>query len=207
MAGGWATFRSGIQSFALVLTRAFSTSYKGRSGHQNSMPTKRPLAQPRMPQLKTYTTCSPLPQLVQRSSWFGGFWAKHRLRKQDTDNKHGQSLARNSTGVPERPFGWTTSVGQDPDDSLYHMDSGRDRLNACDPQEGPTDRQYEDIILQALFLGYDRIRQTYLERRDFNLANIRRMMAVIYGTTYPVRVIKGHHGPRRRNAGGGPGPS
>ena len=29
--------------------------------------------------------------------------------------------------------------GQDTDDYLYHMDSCRDCLNACDPPEGPTD--------------------------------------------------------------------
>ena len=33
---------------------------------------------------------------------------------------------------------------QDPDEYLYIMDSCRDRLNACDPPEGPTHRQYED---------------------------------------------------------------
>ena len=70
--------------------------------------------------------------------------------------------------------------GQDLDNYLYHMDSCRDRLNACDPPEGPTDRQYEDIILQALPLEYDRIRQTHLERREFGLVDIRRMMAAIY---------------------------
>ena len=48
--------------------------------------------------------------------------------------------------------------GQDPDDYVYHMDNCRDRLNACDPPEGPTDRQHEDIILQALQSDYDRIR-------------------------------------------------
>ena len=46
--------------------------------------------------------------------------------------------------------------GQDLDDYLYHMDSCRDRLNACDPPEDPTDRQHEDIILQALPSEYDR---------------------------------------------------
>ena len=30
--------------------------------------------------------------------------------------------------------------GQYPDDYLYHMDSCQDRLIACDPPEGPTDR-------------------------------------------------------------------
>ena len=69
---------------------------------------------------------------------------------------------------------------QDPDDYLYHMDSCRDRLNACDPPEDPTDRHYEDIILQAPPSEYDCIRQTYLERRDLGLARIHRMMAAIY---------------------------
>ena len=36
--------------------------------------------------------------------------------------------------------------GQDPDEYLYIVDSFRDRLNACDPPEGPTDSQYEDIL-------------------------------------------------------------
>ena len=68
------------------------------------------------------------------------------------------------------------SPGQDPEDYLYHMDSCRDRLNACDAPEGPTERQYEDTILQDLPSEYDRIRQSPLERRDFGLADIRHMM-------------------------------
>ena len=67
--------------------------------------------------------------------------------------------------------------GQDPNGSLYHMDSCRDRLNACDPPKDPTGRQYKGIILQALPSEYNRIRQTRLERRDFDLADICRMMA------------------------------
>ena len=72
-----------------------------------------------------------------------------------------------------------TRPGQDPDDYLYHTDSCRDRLNACNPPEDPMDRQYEDIILQALLSEYDRIHQTHLERRYFGLADIRRMRAAI----------------------------
>ena len=77
------------------------------------------------------------------------------------------------TSTPMRP-------GQDPDDYLYHIDSCRDLLNACDPLEGPTDRQYEDIILQALPSEYARIRQTHPERRDYGLADIHRVIAAIY---------------------------
>ena len=39
------------------------------------------------------------------------------------------------------------SPGQDPEKFLYELDTRRERLNACDPPEGPADRQYEDIIL------------------------------------------------------------
>ena len=69
---------------------------------------------------------------------------------------------------------------QDPDNYLYHLDSCRNRLNACNPPEGHTDRQYDDVILQALPSEYERIRQIHIERRDFGLADIRRMVATIY---------------------------
>ena len=71
-------------------------------------------------------------------------------------------------------------LGQDLDEYFYTMDSCRDHLNACDPPEGPTDRQNKDIILQALPPEYTVIRQAHLERGDFELADIRRMMAAIY---------------------------
>ena len=151
------------------------------------MPTRRPLARPGMPKTKTYTACSSSPQLAQRSPWFGGFRAKHRLREQDTDNWRGQPFEKFdgcSRAAIRAEHIKTTSTrmhpGQDPDDNFYHTDSCRDRLNACEPPEGPTDRQYEAIILQALTPEYDRIRQTHLESRDFVLADIRRMMAAIY---------------------------
>ena len=113
MAIGRASFLSEISSFALALactTRQLSTSWKGSSGRQNSMPTRRPLAQPGVPQIKAYTAYSSSPLLVQRSPWFEGFRAKHRLREQDTDNRRGQPFARNSTGVCGRPFGRSTSA-------------------------------------------------------------------------------------------------
>ena len=69
---------------------------------------------------------------------------------------------------------------QNPNVYLYHMGSCRDRLNACDPPEGPTDRQHEGITLQALPSEYDRIRHTHLERKGFGLADIHRVMAAIY---------------------------
>ena len=40
--------------------------------------------------------------------------------------------------------------GQDRDEYLYIMDSGRDQLNTSTTTEDPTDRQYDDILLQAL---------------------------------------------------------
>ena len=60
------------------------------------------------------------------------------------------------------------------------MESCRYCLNVCDPLEGPADRQYKDILLQALPSEYKAIRQAHLERDDFGHADIRRMMAAIY---------------------------
>ena len=59
-----------------------------------------------------------------------------------------------------------TTSGQDPDKFLYIINSSRDQLNTSKPPEGPTDRQYEGIILQALSPDYESIRRVYLERRD-----------------------------------------
>ena len=69
---------------------------------------------------------------------------------------------------------------EEPDDFLYKKDRCRDRLNSVTPKEGPSDRRYEDIILQCLPPEYDRVRQTHFEREDCNLADIRRMMSKIY---------------------------
>ena len=70
---------------------------------------------------------------------------------------------------------------KDPDDFLYKKDRCRDRLNSFTPKEGPSDRRYEDIILQSLLPEYDRIRQTHLEREDCNLGDIWWTMSKIYG--------------------------
>ena len=72
------------------------------------------------------------------------------------------------------------SPGQDPDEFLYELDTRRERLNACDPSEGPTDRQFEDIILQALPPEYEHICTSHLEKPDFGIADIRRMVSAIY---------------------------
>ena len=69
---------------------------------------------------------------------------------------------------------------EDPDDFLYKKDRCRDRLNSVTSKKSPSDRQYEDLILQCLPPEHDRIRQTHFEREDFNLADIRRMMSKIY---------------------------
>ena len=69
---------------------------------------------------------------------------------------------------------------EDPDDFLYKKDRYRDRLISVTPKEGPSDRRYEDIILQCLPPECDRIRQTYFGREHCNLEDIRRMMSKIY---------------------------
>ena len=72
------------------------------------------------------------------------------------------------------------SSGQDPDKFLYKLDTRRERLNASDPTEGPTDSHFEDIILQALPPEYGRFRTSHLEKPDFGIADIRRMKSAIY---------------------------
>lgn len=70
------------------------------------------------------------------------------------------------------------------------MDSCRHRLNARIPPEGLMDWQYKGIVLQALSPDYESIQRACLERRNFGLANIRRMMAILY-TREPLSL--GHH--------------
>ena len=68
----------------------------------------------------------------------------------------------------------------DPDDFLYKNDRCHDRLNSVTPKKGPSDRNYEDIILQYLLPEYEIIRQIHFEREDCNLADNRRMMLKVY---------------------------
>ena len=69
--------------------------------------------------------------------------------------------------------------GQDPHEFLFMMDSRRNRFNTSIPPEGPTDRQYEDILLQFLSPVCQNIRRVHLERRDFGLADVRGMKVTI----------------------------
>ena len=48
-----------------------------------------------------------------------------------------------------------------PDNILYKEDGCRDRLNYVTPEEGPSNRQYEDIIYQCLPPEYGRIRPAH----------------------------------------------
>ena len=69
---------------------------------------------------------------------------------------------------------------EDPDNFFYNKNRCRDRLNSVTPKAGLSDRQYEDSILQCLPPKYYRTRQTYFEREDCSLSDIRRMMPHIY---------------------------
>ena len=68
--------------------------------------------------------------------------------------------------------------GDDPDDFLYTMDGYCERLK--DMGQPVPDERYEDIIFQALPAEYDRVRTASYERRDFHLADIRRMTSALY---------------------------
>ena len=96
-------------------------------------------------------------------------WAALHEKFDDCSRKALRAAHREMETVKVRP-------DEDPDDFLCK----KDRLNSVTPKEGPSDRQYEDIILQCLPPEYDRIRQTRFEREDFNLADIRQNMLEIY---------------------------
>ena len=68
--------------------------------------------------------------------------------------------------------------GDDPDDFLYTMEGFRERLE--DIGQPVPDKRYEEIILQALPGEYERVRTASHERRDFHLADIRRVMSALY---------------------------
>ena len=68
--------------------------------------------------------------------------------------------------------------GDDPDDFIYSMDGYCERLKVMG-QPVP-DERYADIVLQALPAEYERVRTVSMERRDFHLAGIRRVMSALY---------------------------
>ena len=78
--------------------------------------------------------------------------------------------------------------GDDPDDVPYTMDGFREHLE--DMGQPVSDERYEDIILQTLPAEYGRVRTASYERRDFHLADIRRMMSALYidYLYFPVRI-------------------
>ena len=88
---------------------------------------------------------------------------------------------------------------EDPDDFLCKNDRYRDRLNSVTLKEGPSDRRYEDIIVQCIPPEYDRIRQTHFEREDCYLADIRRMISKIYADN----LVRSHSDSSRGIAGRG----
>ena len=69
---------------------------------------------------------------------------------------------------------------EDPDTFLYKKNRCRDCLISVTPKESPSDRRYEDIILQRLPPEYGRIHQTHFERENCSLADIRRIISKIY---------------------------
>ena len=68
--------------------------------------------------------------------------------------------------------------GDDPDDFLYTIDGFRERLE--DMGRPVPDERYEDIVLQVVPAEYGRVRTASYERPDFHLADIQRMMSVLY---------------------------
>ena len=69
------------------------------------------------------------------------------------------------------------------------MNRCRNSFNISTHQEGPTDRQYEDLLLQALSPDYQSIGRAHLERWNFGLANVQRIMVAIYADNLSRRII------------------
>ena len=218
MAGGRTSFWSGIPSFALALSVYNKTIFNALQGQERSskfdadQETTRATwdaANQYLYSVLFFTTAGSAFSVVRRfqgktpaegAGYGQQAWAALHERFDGCSRAAIRAEHIRMTSTRTRP-------GQDPDDYLYHMDNCRVHLNACDPPEGPTNRQYEDIILQALPSEYDPIRQTHLER-----SRLRPCRNLPYDSDYlreqlfPSRIIKRHHGTRRRNEGGGPGP-
>ena len=86
-------------------------------------------------------------------------WAALREKVDDCSREALRAGHRESETVKMRS-------DEDPDNFLYKKDRCRDRLNSVTPKEFPSDRRYEDILLQFLRPEYDRIRQTHFEREN-----------------------------------------
>ena len=165
------------------------------------MPTRRPLARPGMPQIKTYTACFSAPQLDQRSTWFGGFWQKHRLREKDTDNRRGQPFARNSTGVRGRSFGGGTPGCQARGCAL-----AKTSITFCTIWIAAGTVSTSAIHRKAPRIDNTRTSSSKVEERLRPCRLPPYDGGYLRGQLAQFRVIIRHRGTRRHNAGGGPGP-
>ena len=185
------TFWNGLPSSGLVCRSTASqssTPYKVRSGHQSWTTIRRPLARVGMMPLIICSASSSSRHPAQLSPSCGGLKEGHREdgvgHVQDAWaalRKKLDGCSREALRAAQREI-QTVKIwsDKDPDDFRNKKDRWRDRLNSVTPKEGPSDRQYEGIILQRLPPEYDRIRQTPFQREDCNLADIRRMMSKIY---------------------------
>ena len=184
------TFWNGLPSSALACRSTASQSsksYKGRSGHQDWTTIRSPLARVGM---MHNIICSASYTLRHTAQRFEGkiredgvghgqdAWAALRKKFDGCSREALRAAHRELETVKMRS-------DEDPDDFFYKRDRCRDRLNSVTPKEGPSDRRYEDIILQCLPPEYDRIRQRYFEREDCNPADIRRMMSKIFSDNLP----------------------
>ena len=68
--------------------------------------------------------------------------------------------------------------GDDHDDCIYSMDDNCERLEVMG-QPVP-DKRYEETILEALPVEYERVFTASHERRDFHFADIGRVMSALY---------------------------
>lgn len=102
---------------------------------------------------------------------------------QNIDNKSGWSYARNDMVDCKRLCALSITKCTTYDDhrsrSRQVMDSCRDRLDASRPPKDPTNRQYQDILLQVSLPKPESMRRGHIEKRNFDLSSIRHMAVAI----------------------------
>ena len=174
-------------SALISTTKALSEFYRERRYHLRRWTPTVPSSRPGTRSTRTCTRCCSSRRKGQHAPSSAALQAKHSTRAQGTDSARGPPFAKRLAVVRGKRLraehaktnSARMSPGQDPDEFLYELDPRRERLNVCDPPEGPTGRQLEDSILQARPPECERIGTSQIAKPDFGIADIRRMISAI----------------------------
>ena len=188
------TLSSGSRISALALTatkRSLSESYRECRYHLRRQTPTVPSSRPGTRPTRTCTTCYSSRRKVQHASSSAACrqHTQRGLRTRTTPvGRPSQKVRRlfdgdAQSGARQHEFR-ANEFGPTPRRIPYKLDTRRERLNARNPLEETIDRQFGDIIIQALPPEYECIRTPYLEKPDFWIADIYRMMSAIYAANH-----------------------